>query len=69
MSALHSSGTYELRRELYDRFWALILGITTCCCCVPFCFDCFKDVQHRCSSCGALIATYMRSNGSTTTYY
>lgn len=30
------------------------------CCCVPFLFDTFKDVEHMCPHCGALVGVYKR---------
>ncbi|XP_030388521.1 lipopolysaccharide-induced tumor necrosis factor-alpha factor homolog [Scaptodrosophila lebanonensis] len=37
---------------------ALVLGITTCCCCIPYCFDSCKSAEHVCSSCGSYVGTY-----------
>lgn len=36
------------------------LGCLTCCCCIPFFFDIFKDIKHSCPSCGAHLGTHKR---------
>ncbi len=36
------------------------LGCLCGCCLVPFCMASTRDVQHRCSSCRQILATYER---------
>ena len=36
-------------------FW-----LTACCCWIPFVFDAFKDVVHKCPSCGQIVGRYNR---------
>ncbi|KAH8684609.1 LITAF-like zinc ribbon domain-containing protein [Tricladium varicosporioides] len=45
-----------------------LAALVLCCCfclgCIPYCASWFKDVEHKCGNCGALLAVYHRS-GST----
>ncbi|XP_070495352.1 lipopolysaccharide-induced tumor necrosis factor-alpha factor homolog [Chironomus tepperi] len=31
-----------------------------CCCCIPYCIDSIKDVNHSCSKCGVFLGKYRR---------
>uniref|UniRef100_A0A7E4USA5 LITAF domain-containing protein n=1 Tax=Panagrellus redivivus TaxID=6233 RepID=A0A7E4USA5_PANRE len=35
---------------------ALLFGVLFLLCCIPFCFDVFKDAHHHCPRCNALVA-------------
>ena len=38
----------------------IVLGFLTFCCCIPFCVDGFKDVEHKCPRCSNTIAIFER---------
>lgn len=38
----------------------IVLGLLTFCCCIPFCVDGFKDVEHKCPRCSNTIAIFER---------
>ncbi|CAG7820294.1 unnamed protein product [Allacma fusca] len=42
--------------------WALVLCLVGCwcCCCIPYCIDDLKDVDHECPNCQRHIGTYKR---------
>ena len=45
--------------------WLGCIGLTAIgcvggCCLIPFCVNSTRDVQHRCSSCRQILATYER---------
>ena len=44
----------------------LAFGLCICLClgCIPYCLNDTKDVQHKCSNCGTLLATWHRSGGA-----
>ncbi|KAF2262661.1 hypothetical protein CC78DRAFT_314208 [Lojkania enalia] len=44
--------------------WALIVCCLTCLGCIPYLMSSLKDVQHRCSKCGVLLATWHRSGSA-----
>ncbi|KAF2144848.1 uncharacterized protein K452DRAFT_193226, partial [Aplosporella prunicola CBS 121167] len=44
--------------------WAAGLCLFTLLCCIPYCINGTKNVEHRCGKCGVLLATWHRS-GST----
>jgi lipopolysaccharide-induced tumor necrosis factor-alpha factor len=45
--------------------WAMGFCFFTCLPCIPYFIDTFHDVQHKCGNCGALLATFLRSGGTT----
>jgi len=44
--------------------WALAFCCCIGLCCIPYCVSGMKDVEHHCSSCGTLLATYKRGSGT-----
>jgi len=44
--------------------WALIICFFTCLGCIAYMMDELKDVQHRCSKCGTLLATWHRGGAT-----
>ncbi|KAL3448020.1 LITAF-like zinc ribbon domain-containing protein [Aspergillus insuetus] len=61
-----TSTTYETGTTTHT--WALCLCIFLCIGFIPYLMDSFKDVQHRCGNCGALLATWDR-RGTTLVHY
>jgi len=59
--------THVTRTEYFagttTHIWALIIGILTCCCCIPYLIDGLKDVQHYCSNCNIPLARWHRNGG------
>jgi len=53
------------KRLTSDSLWALGFCFVTCLPCIPYFIDTFHDVQHKCGNCGALLATFLRSGGTT----
>ncbi|KAF2841118.1 hypothetical protein M501DRAFT_1000277 [Patellaria atrata CBS 101060] len=44
--------------------WAAGFCFCLCLGCVPYLVNSFKDVEHKCSKCGTLLATWHRSGGT-----
>ncbi|KAJ9214258.1 hypothetical protein DTO166G4_4103 [Paecilomyces variotii] len=48
--------------------WALFICWCTCLGCIPYLIDSTKDVEHHCSNCGVLLATWHRSGSLEVNY-
>jgi hypothetical protein len=44
--------------------WAVLCCVIFGLGCIPYLFPGFKDVQHKCGHCGALLATWQRTGGT-----
>ncbi|KAF0032594.1 hypothetical protein F2P81_014884 [Scophthalmus maximus] len=60
----HQTGITNAEHKTGLMTWAICggLAIFGCflCCCIPFCIDSCKDVEHRCSSCHKVVYLYKR---------
>lgn len=54
----------EYKSSTYTVFWAIFFCMTMAAPCIPFCCNCFLNVEHYCSSCNNYIGTYIRNGGS-----
>ncbi|KAH7098340.1 LITAF-like zinc ribbon domain-containing protein [Auriculariales sp. MPI-PUGE-AT-0066] len=45
--------------------WAIITGVCCGMCCVPYLINTWKDVEHKCGSCGTPLAIWHRSGDET----
>lgn len=43
--------------------WAAVLCFLLCLGCIPYMVETWKDVVHRCSTCGAMLATWHKNGG------
>ncbi|XP_065370308.1 lipopolysaccharide-induced tumor necrosis factor-alpha factor homolog [Calliphora vicina] len=50
----------EYKSSMMTHIIATILGITTCCCCLPYCFDSCKSARHYCQNCGSYLGGHTK---------
>lgn len=43
--------------------WAALLCFCFCLGCIPYMIETWKDVVHKCSNCGAMLATWRKNGG------
>ena len=56
---LSSANLFTLETSL----WAALLCFCFCLGCIPYMIETWKDVVHKCSSCGAMLATWRKNGG------